>query len=109
MMEVRGVFKSWETLVMSSALKCSLRIRSATAWEMDWPRLFSCWACSRRSWGMWWQEICTFRLPRSSSPVQRRICFQQWAQLHRYTTSTTLTTTQRNTALLISSTSDKSI
>ena len=94
---------------MSSALKCSLRICSATASEMDFPKLFSCWACSWRSWGIFPQDICTSRFPFSSSPVERRICFQQWAQLHRYATKMELITSHSNTAPLSSSPKDNSM
>ena len=48
MMDVRGVFISWETLVISSVLKCSDRIRSFTALFMPSPMRFSCSPCSFR-------------------------------------------------------------
>ena len=46
MMEVRGVFMSWETLVTSSLRKRSLRIRSSTALVMPPRMLFMSSPCA---------------------------------------------------------------
>ena len=48
-MEVSGVLMSWDTLVMSSVLKCSLFIRSFTARLMPSRMLFRSLAWSSRS------------------------------------------------------------
>ena len=49
---MRGVFRSWDTLVMSSALNRSLRIFSSTAPASPTEMLFRSSACIRRSWGI---------------------------------------------------------
>ena len=82
-MEVSGVFKSWDTLVMSSALKCSDFIRSSTAAEMAWPRLFSSSACFFRSGSIRRVSMWYSGLPPMISWAPRRTFFHWKAQTPR--------------------------
>ncbi len=72
MMEVRGVFRSWDTLVMSSALKRSLFICSFTAWVRPPEMLFRASACRFKSPGRWSVSIWWFRLPAAMTCVPLR-------------------------------------
>ena len=45
MMDVRGVLRSWLTLVISSVFSRSLLSCFSTASRAPWPMLFRLWAC----------------------------------------------------------------
>ena len=72
MMEVRGVFRSWDTLVISSALKRSLFICSFTAVVRPPEMLFSASAWPFRSAGRWAVSIWWFRFPAAMISVPFR-------------------------------------
>ena len=94
MMDVRGVFRSWDTLVMSSALKCSDRIRSSTAAEIAWPRLFSSSAWRFRSGSMWLVSMWYSGLPPMISWAPMRIFFHWKAHRHSSVTHATVPSSQ---------------
>ena len=92
MIEVRGVFRSWDTLVISSALKRSLFICSFTEAASPSEMLFSTSAWPRRSAGRWAVSIWWFRFPAAMISVPFRTRPKPADHQHRPMSTARLTT-----------------